>query len=314
MNAIPSRPTAVKFSVVIPCYNRATTVRDTLLSVQAQTYANFECIVVDDGSSDSTLLQSLIESLEDERFVYVWRENGGGGAARNTGIDVASGDFVAFLDSDDYFVPHKLERFAGIVSADKNRGYYSKVSADRGAGRLWPRPDRAIGAEEDMGEYLFVFNQFIQTSTIVIATDTARSVRFDPSLRKGQDLDFCVRLHHAGVRFEMIDECLSVWTDQSELNRTSRHPGYAAPIAWLERNGHLLSTRAQLGYRATVLAYYLAKERPFTALRDLAAGLFRAGVPPLIVARQFLRCFVPRDLYRRLVDTFVAYASPMRRR
>jgi hypothetical protein len=103
----------------------------------------------------------------------------------------------------------------------------------------------------------------------------------------------------------MIEEPLIVWVDVSDAGRTSRVPGYVAPLAWLDRCGHLLSRRARLGYRATVLAYYMAGDRPFAVARDLAAGLFQAGVPPRVIFRQALRAYLPRGLYRYLVDATV---------
>jgi glycosyltransferase involved in cell wall biosynthesis len=236
----------------------------------------------------------------------MWRENGGGGAARNTGINAATGEFIAFLDSDDLFLANKLEQFRRFVTTSPRVAYYSRAYVDRGVDGLWVRPERSITPEEDTAEYLFVHNQFIPTPTMVIHGSVAKQVRFDPTLKKGQDLDFCVRLHAAGVRFMMLDEPLTLWCDATETNRTSRVTGYDAPIGWLERSSHLLTVRAQRGYRATVLAYYLAGQHPFLAIRDLLLGWALAGVPTKVILRQILRCFLPRGWYRRVVDTIVA--------
>lgn len=302
------------FSVVIPLYNRATTVCDTIRTVLNQSFGDFEIIVVDDGSTDDP--QQAIAALGDPRIRLVRQENGGGGSARNRGIDEARGRYIAFLDSDDLFLPHKLEAVARRLEEAPDCVWYSYINVDRGVGRYWVRPNRAIRPGEDVGEYLFVHNQFIQTSAIVLPRALAAQVRFDATLRKGQDLDFCLRLQRAGAVFRMIEEPLIVWVDASEAGRTSRVPGYAAPLTWLDRCGHLLSTRAMLGYRATVLAYYMAGDKPFTVARDLAAGLFRAGVPPRVIFRQALRAYLPRGLYRRLVDTTVramGQAGPRRK-
>jgi hypothetical protein len=183
------------------------------------------------------------------------------------------------------------------------------VEVDRGAGVRWVRPDRPIRPGEPPAEYLFVSNQLIQTSTILMPSRVAKQVRFDPDLRKGQDLDFVVRLAAAGVGFEMIDRPLTVWTDVTEANRVSRHAGYAAPAAWLEATRGLMSPRAYHGYRATVLAYFAAQERPLSALRHLVMGGLRGRVPFTILARQFARCFLPRRTYRRFVDAVLRVLS-----
>lgn len=296
-------PRSPLFSVVIPVYNRAATICDTIRTVLNQSFGDFEIIVVDDGSTDDPL--EAIGALDDPRIRVVHQENAGGGSARNRGIDEAQGAYVAFLDSDDFFMPHKLETVAGRLDGRRDCVWYSYGYVDRGVGRYWVRPNRPIRNGEDVGEYLFVHNQFIQTSAIVLPRALAHEIRFDGTLRKGQDLDFCLRLQHAGAVFRMIEDPLIIWVDASEVGRTSRVPGYLAPLSWLDRCGHLLSRRALLGYRATVLAYYMAGDKPFTVARDLAAGLLQAGVPPRVILRQALRAYLPRGVYRRMVDTMV---------
>ncbi|MFT6212600.1 MAG: glycosyltransferase involved in cell wall biosynthesis [Alphaproteobacteria bacterium] len=297
------------FSIVIPVYNRSQSMMPTLQSVLDQTCTDYECIIVDDGSSDSEALKQVIEGLGDSRFRYVWRENGGGGAARNTGILAAQGKYIAFLDSDDLFLPHKLETCQKHITDDPLHGIYSFMYVDRGVQKQWVRPNRAIGDNEDMGAYLFIENEFIQTSTIVLHADAARKTLFDPTLRKGQDLDFCLRLHHDNVRFTAIEQPLTVWVDCTEVGRTSRVKGYEAPLAWLEHARPFLTKNAELGYRATVLFYYMAKAKPLTALKDLLKGWLIAKVPTRVIARQFLRGFLPKSFYRSLVNMFVSKAG-----
>jgi len=97
-------------SVVIPAYNAEVFIERTIRSVQAQTHPELEIIVVDDGSTDGTA--ALVEALvrEDPRVVLVPKSNGGVASARNLGLKMARGEFVAFLDADDLFHPDKLER------------------------------------------------------------------------------------------------------------------------------------------------------------------------------------------------------------
>ncbi|GLV27636.1 hypothetical protein TomTYG75_01630 [Sphingobium sp. TomTYG75] len=292
------------FSVVIPLYNRADIVGDTIRSVRAQDWQDFEIVVIDDGSRDNPA--PVIEAIGDPRVRYIRQDNAGGGAARNHGIKAARGRYIAFLDSDDLFLPGKLSIMAQALKDDDGRTVlYSRMKVDRGVDRYWIRPDRAIRDGEDVGEYLFCANQFMQTSTMVVPSEMARKVLFDPALKKGQDLDFCVRLQGAGARFKMIDEPLTVWLDATEDGRTSYVRGYETSLDWLDRCGHMLTDRARRGYRATVLAYHMAPVRPVAALRDLVIGMFAGGVPPRVVARQILRSYLPKPLYRSLVNLFV---------
>lgn len=295
------------FSIVIPAYNRADVIERTLQSLQTQTFGNFEVVVVDDGSNDN--LGQVIANFGDPRVRYVWQENAGGGAARNRGIDEARGEYVAFLDSDDMFVPRKLELVAALFPLEENAVLYSSMRVDRGVGKYWVRPDRGILPGEDVGEYLFVQNQFIQTSTIVLKTSFARVIRFNPSLRKGQDLDLCLRLQKGGAKFQMINEPLIVWMDVTDAGRTSHLTGYKPILTWLDQCGWMLTKKAYLGYRATVLAYYMGREQPLTVARDLGLGFFVAGVPLKVILRQALRSYLSKKSYRHLVNTFVKLSS-----
>lgn len=96
-------------SVVIPCYNRAPLIPRAVSSVQAQNYGNVEIILIDDGSSDDTMQVAARLRAEDPRVRYIRHErNKGEGGARNTGIRESQGEFIAFLDSDDEWLPGKL--------------------------------------------------------------------------------------------------------------------------------------------------------------------------------------------------------------
>lgn len=107
-------------SVVIPTYNRARFIRDAISSALAQSYANIEVIVVDDASTDQT--SSIIDEFGDAVRYIRQETNAGVGAARNAGVRAARGSLVAFLDSDDRWHPHKLEKQVALWQADRSAG------------------------------------------------------------------------------------------------------------------------------------------------------------------------------------------------
>jgi glycosyltransferase involved in cell wall biosynthesis len=290
--------------VVIPVYNREHLMEKTLRSVLRQSCQDFEIVVVDDGSRDRP--QDIIDKLADDRIRLIRQENAGGGAARNNGILNARGRYVALLDSDDLFLPDKLEKYAQYFPLGDETVLYSSMQVDRGVSKYWVRPDRGIRDGEDVGEYLFCANQLMQTSTIVLPTQLARQVLFDPKLRRGQDLDFCIRLQRHGAKFKFIDEPLTIWFDDTEQGRTSYVNGYENSSNWLARAEPMLTRKAILGYRATVLAYHLGRVRPLTAVTDLIKGWLQGGVSARVIVRQALRSFLPRSSYRKLVNFFVA--------
>jgi glycosyltransferase involved in cell wall biosynthesis len=119
------------FSIVIPTYNRANFIADTLRSVLAQTFAALEILVVDDGSKDNTA--DVVARFSDARLRYLVKENGERGAARNYGFARAKGEYVLFLDSDDLFHPtHLATLHAKIQQLGQPNFVATKYNFDRG--------------------------------------------------------------------------------------------------------------------------------------------------------------------------------------
>src|SRR5690242_7055974 len=130
------------FSVVIPVFNRASVLETALRSVLDQTFQDFEIVVADDGSSDDP--RAVIARIADPRIRYLHQENRGGAAARNLGIDAASGKLIAFLDSDDVFLPHHLQTMHDLLDGAANTAAYARIVVDRGDGVKILKPNRAI--------------------------------------------------------------------------------------------------------------------------------------------------------------------------
>lgn len=104
-------------SVIVPIYNVERYVGECVSSLRAQTFSDFEVVCVDDGSTDSSARVARTAAAGDGRFLFVERENGGLSAARNTGLDHATGEYACFLDSDDAYAPDALARLASTASA-----------------------------------------------------------------------------------------------------------------------------------------------------------------------------------------------------
>lgn len=96
-------------SIIVPCYNQAQFLSEALQSVLDQTYSNWECIIVNDGSPDSTEVVAREWLSKDSRFKYIYKENGGLSSARNAGLKVIKGDYIQFLDADDVLDVNKME-------------------------------------------------------------------------------------------------------------------------------------------------------------------------------------------------------------
>ena len=106
-------------SVILPYYNGSAYIEETLLSILNQTYKHFEVVLVDDGSSrekESLFIKDVITGLKDQRFKYFYKNNGGLSDARNFGIDNSIGEYIAFIDQDDCWLPTKLEEQVRILN------------------------------------------------------------------------------------------------------------------------------------------------------------------------------------------------------
>ena len=95
------------FSIIIPTYNRATLIAKAIDSVIAQTFLDWELLIIDDGSTDNT--SEVVEAYKDSRIKYIFQKNAERSAARNNGINKATGNYICFLDSDDYYLPQRLQ-------------------------------------------------------------------------------------------------------------------------------------------------------------------------------------------------------------
>ena len=115
-------------SIIVPCYLQAQYMDEALQSVLDQTYSNWECIIVNDGSPDNTE-EVAHEWLEkDARFKYIYKQNGGLSSARNLGIEKAIGNYIQFLDSDDVLLPSKIEDSIAKINLFKEEKFKLVIS------------------------------------------------------------------------------------------------------------------------------------------------------------------------------------------
>jgi cellulose synthase/poly-beta-1,6-N-acetylglucosamine synthase-like glycosyltransferase len=293
------------FSVIIPVYDRANALRTAIESVLAQSDQDFEIVVVDDGSRDDP--KAVLDAFGDPRIRYRRQENRGGGAARNTGIDLARGAFVAFLDSDDRFLPDHLKAMRALLAGTRDTVGYARMLVDRGEGRLILKPPRAIAPGEHMATYLLCDRGFVPTITIVVPLAWARNVRYHESLKAAEDTDFAIRLFLAGCRFVMAEEPGAVWNDQPDPNRTSAGRKGAGLAGWIEVLRPAIPARAYYGCRGWAYAKHVAANSKWQALKLYADAVVHRAYRPSLAAIIFLQIFLPDHLYRALADGSIAW-------
>ncbi|HEX8187468.1 MAG TPA: glycosyltransferase [Pyrinomonadaceae bacterium] len=272
-------------SVVMPAFNAERHIAESIESVMGQTCADWELVVVDDGSADGTA-RVVARFCADPRVRYVRRENGGQAAARNTGIRHTAAPLVAFLDADDLWLPEKLERQlevlgrtgADLVYAD---GYvfFDDGSPERDdAFAVVPGP--ADGAT--MLRLLHEQNRIATLSVVVRRGALERVGLFDESRRiqNCEDYDLWLRLARAGCGFYGMAERLVRYRRHS-ASTTHRESGLIRP--WIEvvkKHGDSLGPAE---FRRRVRGLY----------RELVAALVREG--DLAGARAAMREFAAWD-------------------
>jgi glycosyltransferase involved in cell wall biosynthesis len=192
-------------SVIIPAYNAAPYIGETLESVFAQTFSDYEVIVINDGSPDTEALERSLEPYR-ERIRYLNQENGGASAARNAGLRVALGEFIAFLDADDVWSVNYLaeqlkfirEQNCDLVCAD------ALIAGDSlDAGKTYMEAFMKTAPASGRLTFLQLVNaeQSIITSGVIARRDLILEVGlFDLALRNAQDFDLWLRLVQHGAR------------------------------------------------------------------------------------------------------------------
>jgi len=205
-------------TVIVPVHNGERFLRSALESLYAQDYQPFEVVLVDDGSSDgSAAIARTFPGLR-----YLRQENQGQAAARNTGLSLARGEFVAYLDDDDLIPPHKLRRQAKYLVANPQ------------VGCVLARQQIMLEPDVDPPEWLSrdpVFGDLdgVPLVSAMIRTQLLREIGgFDPSYRFAEDRDLFVRLREHGVHIDVLPEVLLFRRFHGEnvnfRSRPEKHP------------------------------------------------------------------------------------------
>ena len=197
----------ITVSVIIPTYNRCTPLKNAIESVFAQTFQNFEIIVVNDGSTDHT--SKYLSTVKDDRLRYFeFETNQGGNYARNEGIKNANGVFLAFLDDDDYWEPTKLEEQINLIQKHNVDLCYTGFN-------LYTHNKKFIKYVFNRPRYKNLYmsimddNFFGGTSSIIVKKKLVEEAGcFDNNLSALQDYDLFIRLIKQGCKIKGIDKPL----------------------------------------------------------------------------------------------------------
>jgi GalNAc5-diNAcBac-PP-undecaprenol beta-1,3-glucosyltransferase len=290
-------PTSPFFSIIIPTYNRADLVAATLRSVQTQDFADFEVLVVDDGSKDNTA-EVVRPFIADTRFNYFPKANAERGAARNYGLDQAQGEYAIFLDSDDLFHSAHLATLYAAISGMQPRPNFiaTKYDFDRDGKR---RPS-------DLGKRSagpLRFEDFLQGNALAcnvcIRRQNQRLFRFEEDRRYAaiEDWMFMLQNTQHGDEVQLVDAVTLTMNDHDQRSMRADNQGLIQRLelaaGWMQQ--HLEMTSAQrrrlLGrvyYLCAIHAYADGQRRQAIHYTQRAAPGLGYKTVALLVARILL--------------------------
>lgn len=283
-----------KISVVLPVHNRANVLDRAIRSVLDQTFKEWELLVVDDGSSDGS--GAAAKSFGDPRIKVIdLGENRGGNVARNAGLRAAAAPLIGFLDSDDEYLPEKLEwtvsEFVRRPEVDLLVDSFVKVQP---SGARVTRKNPVIGDRETFRKALFQRQLWKATPSITLKREVVRRVMFDESLRRLQDFDFLIRAS-AVANCASTDQVL--WVKHWDAAAISAQDNMiAANVELVRRHPEYLKTREYrpgLAYALRLSLWRrLKKGDPAGILRDI--GNLRTAFGSREATRLLLEAARPR--------------------
>lgn len=207
-------------TIVIPVFNGENTLSYSLNSLLNQTYKNFEAIIVDDGSIDNTSDIAKKYSFDDRRFKYHYQENAGVSMARNKGIELSSGDFICFLDSDDYFDNTYLEKMYEKITKTNNHVCYCGYNIVSPNSKSMKKTMFKNG---DILREIILGKINVHTTGWMIKRDflLSNDIKFLKGVSWGEDIEFFCEVLAKTNRVCYVDEYLTNYKVEFEENKLS---------------------------------------------------------------------------------------------
>lgn len=217
------------FSVVIPLYNKSDHIKETVESALAQTFQDYEIVIVDDGSTDGSL--EIVKKIHSDKVRIIQQPNQGVAVARNTGIENANGEYIAFLDADDVWHPDYLKTIAELIENYPQSDIFVtayEVLMKNGKVNMSTQLTPGKGCLESYWLTLTEKYDFVWTSATVIGrTALQKAGMFKPGEKIGQDLDMWARVARNNPRVAYSSKACVTYTRNAKENARTR-----VKIAW----------------------------------------------------------------------------------
>lgn len=301
-------------SIIMPAWNVQEYIRQAIDSVLQQSYRRWELLVIDDGSTDQTATYVQAYQEQDKRIRYVYQTNQGQSAARNRGVQMAEGEYVAFLDSDDYWLPDKLA--VSLESALARQadllftGIYIRTENDKHLPDC-QLPNSATLEKKYQGEeglQLLLFRNRIATSTVVLKKEVLRAVGgFEGKL--AEDYRLWLRLLLSGYTLYGISDNLSVYRiHQASISSADRYASKSVLLMLQDLQAHeglAMSSNYQEQAKQWVVLFirkaFTRDEMDFLVECIRGFGLYKPGMEVGVRCSGFLPLALLKRLFRMLI-------------
>ena len=257
------------FSLIIPSYNRAHSIKKAINSILEQSFQDFEIIVIDDCSTDNTA--NVIESMRHPKIHYFRNElNQERCISRNIGIEKATGTYICFLDSDDYHLPHHFEiLYDEIQKQNEPKGFFFTNSWNETSQGV--RSERGCPVYSEIEPYTYFLHYTVNPQRWAVHKEVLLKHAFDPEIVIGVDMDTSLRILAAGVPIYHINKRTTVYVaaedsfTMSDSNKAEKELFYLKKIfKRKELQGNLPRTEKN---RLISMCYFHLSQKAFVAKR-----------------------------------------------
>jgi len=269
------------FSVIIPTFNRASLLPRAIDSVLKQTFADWEVIIVDDGSKDNT--KEVVEKYADQRIRYIYQTNAERSVARNNGIDNAKGQYICFLDSDDYYLPNRLELLHHELI---NRGmpvgiFYTGLLVDMGRAEML----KSVVAEQGKNIFEKIALSVIHSQQVCGHRSVFENNKYDKQFHIGEDMELWLRIAEHYPFVYLDDQYTIVAVDHEDRSvNVRKYNSYAHQLRLFRyiftppHPGSKISPEIKAGLVANayfgVAKYFIYNNRRIAAIMNMVQSIF----------------------------------------
>jgi glycosyltransferase involved in cell wall biosynthesis len=221
-----------KVTVVVPTYNRAKWVEEAIQSVLRQSFSDFSLVVVDDGSTDNT--KEVVLKFRDPRVKYLYQENRGVSAARNSGVRASTSEYIAFLDSDDMYLDNAIEKSIHAMTQNPSVGFtFGQINIMKSDGKVYStkKPSFPCSTVVEQTDHVrkMLYYGHITLSTLVVKRSCFEAVGgFNEDLRYFEDYHLCIRLAKRYPAFYIAEPLINYRYHNDQLTRAIKPGGEKA--------------------------------------------------------------------------------------